>query len=56
MEECFQAGKNGEAGLDLNQVRLYRAWYRCVTRAMLALALEPATRRAASDRPVTGPG
>ena len=37
VEECFQAGKN-EAGLDHYQVRLYRAWYRHVTLAMLALA------------------
>ena len=37
VEECFQAGKN-EAGLDHYQVRLYPAWYRHVTLAMLAHA------------------
>jgi len=36
VEECFEAAK-GEAGLDNYQVRLYRAWYRHVTMAMLAL-------------------
>lgn len=36
VEECFQASKS-EAGLDHYQVRLYRAWYRHVTFAMLAL-------------------
>ncbi len=37
IEECFEAAK-GEAGLDNYQVRLYHAWYRHVTLAMLALA------------------
>ena len=49
MEECFQAGKNEEAGLDLNQVRLYLAWYRCVTLAMLALAFLTVTRASLAD-------
>jgi len=37
IEESFEAAK-GEAGLDNYQVRLYHAWYRHVTLAMLALA------------------
>lgn len=37
IEESFEAAK-GEAGLDNYQVRLYDAWYRHVTLAMLALA------------------
>jgi SRSO17 transposase len=37
IEECFQAAKN-ETGLDHYQVRLYPAWYRYITLAMLALA------------------
>lgn len=37
IEECFEAAKN-EAGLDNYQVRLYHAWYRHVTLAMLAMA------------------
>lgn len=36
VEECFEAAKN-EAGLDNYQVRLYHAWYRHITLAMLAL-------------------
>lgn len=47
-EECFQAAKN-EAGLDHYQVRLYNAWYRYVTLAMLALAWLAATRAALAD-------
>ncbi|MGI5289557.1 IS701 family transposase [Nonomuraea polychroma] len=43
VEECFQAGKN-EAALDHYQVRLYRAWYRYSTLAMLALAFLAVTR------------
>jgi SRSO17 transposase len=43
VEECFQAGKN-ETGLDHYQVRLYKAWYRYVTLAMLALAWLAVTR------------
>ena len=53
VEECFQAAKN-EAGLDHYQVRLYKAWYRYVTLAMLALAWLAVTRAAladGSDRP-----
>jgi SRSO17 transposase len=37
IEECFQATKGG-VGLDDYQVRLYHAWYRHVTLAMLAHA------------------
>jgi SRSO17 transposase len=37
VEECFQAGKN-EVGLDHYQVRLWHAWYRHITLAMLAHA------------------
>nr|WP_188196231.1 hypothetical protein [Nonomuraea sp. SYSU D8015] len=37
IEECFQTGKN-EAAFDHYQVRLYPAWYRYITPAMLALA------------------
>lgn len=37
IEECFEAAKS-EAGLDNYQVRLYRAWYRHITLAMLAMA------------------
>lgn len=37
IEECFQSGKN-EVGLDHYQVRLYRAWYRHMTLAILAHA------------------
>jgi SRSO17 transposase len=37
IEETFEAAK-GEAGLDNYQVRLYHAWYRHITLAMLALA------------------
>lgn len=47
VEECFQAGKN-EAGLDHYQVRLYRAWYRHVTLAMLAHAFLAVTARPAA--------
>lgn len=37
IEESFEAAKN-EAGLDNYQVRLYHAWYRHITLAMLILA------------------
>jgi hypothetical protein len=47
-EEFFQAGKN-EEGLDHYQVRLYKAWYRYVTLALLALAWLAATRAALAD-------
>ncbi|GAA4561369.1 IS701 family transposase [Planotetraspora kaengkrachanensis] len=43
IEECFQAGKN-EAAVDHYQVRLYPAWYRYMTLAMLALAFLAVTR------------
>ena len=36
IEECFEAAKQ-EAGLDQYQFRLYHAWYRHITLAMLAL-------------------
>jgi len=42
-EECFQSAKN-EAGLDHYQNRLYKAWYRYVTLAMLAVAFLAVTR------------
>jgi SRSO17 transposase len=45
-EECFEAAKS-EAGLDHYQVRLYRAWYRHVTLAMLALTYLAVIRRTA---------
>jgi SRSO17 transposase len=35
IEECFQTGK-GQVGLDNYQVRLYHAWYRHITLAMIA--------------------
>jgi SRSO17 transposase len=35
IEECFEAGK-GQVGLDNYQVRLYHAWYRHMSLAMLA--------------------
>jgi SRSO17 transposase len=48
VEECFQAAKN-EAALDHYQVRLYKAWYRYVTLAVLALAWLAVTRAALAD-------
>jgi SRSO17 transposase len=48
VEECFQAGKN-EAGMDHYQVRLYTAWYRYITLAMLALGFLAVTRAALAD-------
>src|SRR5262245_44031508 len=56
VEECFQAAKN-EVGLDHYQVRLWHAWYRHITLAMLALAWLAVT--AAGARPeatVDAPG
>jgi len=50
VEECFQAGKN-EVGLDHYQVRLWHAWYRHVTLAMLAHAWLAVT--ASHSRPDT---
>ncbi|MDF5754611.1 IS701 family transposase [Spongiactinospora sp. TRM90649] len=47
VEEVFQAAK-GQAGLDHYQVRRWRAWYRHVTLAMLALAFLAAL---AADQP-----
>ena len=52
-EECFQAGKN-EAGLDHYQVRLYTAWYRYITLAMLALAWLAASK-AQAEKGGSGP-
>jgi SRSO17 transposase len=46
VEECFQAAKN-EVGLDHYQVRLWHAWYRHVTLAMLAHAWLAVTAAAA---------
>jgi SRSO17 transposase len=43
VEESFGAAKN-EAGMDNYQVRLYSAWYRHITMAMLALAFLPVMR------------
>jgi SRSO17 transposase len=61
VEECFQAAKN-EVGLDHYQVRLWHAWYRHVTLAMLAhawLAVTAAISRSAPaaerDPPDTSP-
>jgi hypothetical protein len=55
IEECFQSGKN-EVGLDHYQVRLYHAWYRHITLAMLAHAwLAVATRRNREENPPTVP-
>ncbi|WP_084966061.1 IS701 family transposase [Thermoactinospora rubra] len=53
IEECFQTGKN-EAAFDHYQVRLYPAWYRYMTLAMLALAFLAVTRVAVGD-PLTEP-
>ncbi|MEV0597554.1 IS701 family transposase [Nonomuraea cavernae] len=50
IEECFQAGKN-ETGFDHYQVRLYPAWYRYMTLAMLALAFLAVTRAALIEEP-----
>jgi SRSO17 transposase len=46
IEECFEAAKQ-EAGLDSYQFRLYPAWYRHITLAMLALVFLAALRRSA---------
>jgi hypothetical protein len=53
VEECFQAGKNA-AGLDHYQVRLYKAWYRYVTLAMLAAAWLAVTRAELAGPPQPG--
>lgn len=55
IEECLQSGKN-EVGLDHYQVRLYRAWYRHITLAMLAHAwLAVTAARSRSDSPTGTP-
>lgn len=46
IEECFEVAKS-QAGLDNYQVRLYHAWYRHITLAMLALAFLAVVRRKA---------
>ncbi len=51
VEECFQAAKN-EVGLDHYEVRLWHAWYRHITLAMLAhawLAIVAAKSSAQTD-------
>ncbi|MGW4413010.1 IS701 family transposase [Nonomuraea sp. NPDC004702] len=55
IEECFQTGKN-EAAFDHYQVRLYPAWYRYITLAMLALAFLAVTRAAFSTGPASPAG
>ncbi|MER5646111.1 hypothetical protein [Streptosporangium sp. NPDC002524] len=50
IEECFQAAKN-ETAFDHYQVRLYPAWYRYITLAMLALAFLAVTRADLADEP-----
>lgn len=56
IEECFQSAKN-EVGLDHYQVRLYHAWYRHITLAMLAHAwlAVTATRNREENPPDTRP-
>ncbi|MEV6980419.1 IS701 family transposase [Sphaerisporangium sp. NPDC051017] len=54
IEECFQTAKN-EIGMDHYQVRLYPAWYRYMTLAMLALAFLAVTRAALSHEPQEEP-
>jgi len=46
IEECFEAAKQ-EAGLAQYQFRLYRAWYRHITLAMLAMAFLSVLRHTA---------
>lgn len=50
VEECFQASKN-EVGLDHYQVRLWHAWYRHITLAMLAHAWLAVTAAASQPEP-----
>jgi SRSO17 transposase len=50
IEECFEAAKQ-EAGLDSYQFRLYHAWYRHITLAMLALAFLAALRHTTKKGP-----
>jgi hypothetical protein len=52
IEECFQIAKN-ETALDHYQVRLYPAWYRYITLAMLAMAFLAVMR---ADLAGTEPG
>ena len=57
IEECFHTGK-GHLGLDNYQVRLYHAWYRHITLAMLAqtfLAILARQHRAKKGAPHTPP-
>lgn len=50
IEECFEAAK-GEAGLDNYQARLYHAWYRHITLAMLAMAFLAVMRHTSKKGP-----
>jgi SRSO17 transposase len=50
IEECFETAKQ-EAGLDQYQFRLYHAWYRHITLAMLALAFLAVLRHTAKKGP-----
>jgi SRSO17 transposase len=55
VEECFQTAK-GSVGLDNYQVRLYHAWYRHITLAMIAqsfLAILASRHRAKKGDPQT---
>jgi SRSO17 transposase len=55
VEECLQTGK-GSVGLDNYQVRLYHAWYRHITLAMIAqsfLAILAHRHRAKKGDPQT---
>lgn len=57
IEECFQTAK-GHVGLDNYQVRLYHAWYRHITLAMLAhtfLAILAHQKRAKKGGPRMAP-
>jgi SRSO17 transposase len=54
IEEAFEQAK-GEVGLDHDQVRQYRAWYRHITLVMTALAFLAVTRALVTD-PTTGVG
>jgi len=50
IEECFEAAKQ-EAGLAQYQFRLYHAWYRHITLAMLGLTFLAVLRRSAKRGP-----
>ena len=60
IEECFQTGK-GSVGLDNYQVRLYHAWYRHITLAMVAhtflavLARRHRAKKGDANPPATRP-